>query len=173
MLMAPHKIKSARRGVELAELRRLGVHLTVVTQVQLAMRQYKDAIDADYWSGKQCLVDTEMRDLTAGIGKTEAGNLWREVAADAQAVVSMMEHYKDRAEVHNAYGRVLSSMGIDFVPELSADMGFIEIRDALKRHDEVRRRELRDVTADALHRIRSERNAEEARQNDGVRKERW
>ncbi len=132
ILTAPTRIEHAESTVNLAEHRRLAVHVAVISQVQIAVRQYSDSIASSQRAKAISNIDAKMNTLMKNEVSSSAGNPLESIRQDASALFSELNHYKRYAEAHNSYGRVVMSMGLDMLPgaDLSV-MSFNELRNKL------------------------------------------
>lgn len=116
MLTAPQRIDIAERSVDLAKYRRLGTHLAVISQVQMSLRQYTEALQADARARELSRIDARMASLLRNSVNSSAGNPLEAIRQDAAALFSRLSQYQRYAEVHETCGRVLASMGVDIIP---------------------------------------------------------
>ncbi len=116
LLSAPKAIKAAELQQDLAGKRSMATAMMVLTQVHLAHQGYALALK-EYDITKQ-LEDVLDRRLwhAAAAKKALAGSEQEEIRNQAAALASKMNRGLAFAELQGAFGRVLSSAGIDPLP---------------------------------------------------------
>lgn len=132
ILTGPVRIEHAESTVTLAEHRRLAVHMAVISQVQMAVREYRNSISSSGRAKSISDIDEKMNRLMKNEVSSLAGNPLESIRQDASSLFSKLNHYKRFAETHNAYGRVLMAMGLDLLPQDDLHtLSFDELRNKL------------------------------------------
>lgn len=138
ILTGPQRIEYAETNVELAEYRRLATHLAVISQVQMAVLQYKDAVDARDQAKEISDVEKRIAKLIDDEVQSDVTNPLQSIRHNGSALFTQLEHYKAFADAHNAYARVLTSMGLDLLPnELAQATNYADLRDKIKTAQQV------------------------------------
>lgn len=133
VLTGPRRIEYAKTNVELAEYRRLATHLAVISQVQMSVLQYKNAIDARDQAREISDVEKRIANLIDHEVGSNATSPLQSIRHNGSSLFSQLEHYKTFADAHNAYARVLTSMGLDLLPlEMTDAVDYYELRDKIK-----------------------------------------
>jgi hypothetical protein len=87
--------------------------MAVLTQVRLAHQRLRLAQRDFAVSADLLEVEEQLRQLSESAQKADAGNELERVRSLAQALVARMRYDQSLAELHNAFGRLQSSVGYD------------------------------------------------------------
>ena len=138
ILTAPQRIEAAETNVDLAEYRRLATNLAVISQVQMAVLQYKDSVEHRDQAHEISNIERRISKLVDNEVGSQATNPLQSIRHRGSALFSQLEHYKSFADAHNAYARMLTSMGLDLVPfELTETLDYVELKNNIKEIQEV------------------------------------
>lgn len=116
MITAPKRIDIAKANVNLADYRRLGIHLAVIAQVQMAAKQLDVSMKANKRAQEISSIDDRMFALMNAQTQTAVTSSLDNVRQEMTTVFSRINHYRSYAEAQNSYGRMLTTLGIDAVP---------------------------------------------------------
>lgn len=137
ILTGPMRIKHAENSVKLADYRRLATHLAVISQVQISVLQYKDAINSHKQAKEISNVENRIAELVSNEVQSEATSPLESIRHKGSALFSELNHYKRFAEAHNAYSRIITSIGLDLLPmDLAQTMNFEELRKNIEQVQE-------------------------------------
>lgn len=132
MLTTPQRMRVAKSGVELADYRRLGVHLAIITQVQLSLQQYNDTILSMQRAQEISAIDGRILKLLSTTVDNAAASQLDEIRQQASTLYSRLSHSRAYAEAQNAYGRILNSLGVDMLPEQLDNMSYAQLLELLQ-----------------------------------------
>lgn len=121
---APHAIEFAREDVVVADARRQSLSMAVVAQLHIALQRYALAQDVFRVARSIYGVDRDLADLAERSADTTAGSDVEALAALSRKTVSELQYLTAYAEVQNAYGRILNSVG---APRIPADLEAMDI----------------------------------------------
>jgi hypothetical protein len=93
--------------------KRQALHMAVLTQVQLARRQYELAVKQFNRAATIQQVDRSISQHTANRQEEDAQSQLERIAANTSAIISQLRRYQTLAEVHAAIGRMQSTLGAD------------------------------------------------------------
>ncbi|SKA72211.1 Outer membrane protein TolC [Paucidesulfovibrio gracilis DSM 16080] len=129
LFTAPDRIAQAESKHELERMRLLSVHMAVVTQVNVAVRQY-ERIVRDYDMATQInRVEQRIAQIVSNQALVNTQSQVETIRSRVTALFSEMERYRSFAEAQNAYNRILVSLGVDVLPrELTVKDATILVR---------------------------------------------
>lgn len=112
LLSAPSRIESAETDLELTHAKRLNLHMAILTQVHLAMRQYglaeKQLARAESLHG----VNTRITQHTANRQEQDLKGQLERISAHSAAILSGMRRFLALSDLHAALGQIKSTLGV-------------------------------------------------------------
>lgn len=168
VLTGPMRIEHAKNSVQLAEYRRLATHLAVISQVQIAVLQYKDAVIANNQAKEVSSVEGRIAELVSNEVKSEATSPLESIRHKGSALYSQLNHYKRFADAQNAYSRLMTSIGLDLLPmDMAQTMDFLELRENIEQVQQSQLIDLSDYLQSHILRISALQLASD-KEEDGV-----
>ncbi|MCF0253402.1 MAG: TolC family protein [Duodenibacillus sp.] len=137
MLTAKTRISAAEKSVDLAEYRRLGMHLAIMMQVQMAAKQFDNAVIANQRSVELGNIDSKLAVIYKDRQAASAGTGLESIRQDVSALFSRLNQYRAYAEAQSAYGRLLTSVGIDLIDESKQEKKLEALTEAFARHNAI------------------------------------
>ncbi len=132
ILQGPTAIRLAENREELADVRRLTLHMAVLTQVHLSFRQYLsdqrklqavEEIDA---------VDQRIFKNYNATAHNDAQSRLEYISAAASAIMSRLQLYQAYADAQNAVGRIFVTLGVDLAPKATRLDDIATLTDAMR-----------------------------------------
>ncbi|MBF0584413.1 MAG: TolC family protein [Magnetococcales bacterium] len=132
ILQGPTTIRMAENRESLAEMRRLTLHMAILTQVHLAYHQYVndqgklraveeiDAVDQRIFKNFS---------LTTG---NDAQSRLEYISAAASAIMSRLQLYQAYADAQNSVGRIFVTLGVDLAPKATRSDKIEHLTDAMR-----------------------------------------
>lgn len=117
LVRAPRAIRLAKANAELAEVRRQALSMAVLAQLHLSLQRLALASDIFKVSGRTQRVNNRISDILKNQGEALAAAEIEILEAESNRVISLVRYYASYADVQNAYGRVLNSLGSHRFPE--------------------------------------------------------
>ncbi|MBF0098898.1 MAG: TolC family protein [Magnetococcales bacterium] len=119
LLQGPTAIRLAENKEELARMRRLTLHMAILSQVHLAYRQYLS--DQRRLLAVEELDAVEQRlftnyNLTA---QNDAQSRLEYISAAASALMIRLQLFQAYADAQNSLGRIFGTLGVDLTPQVS------------------------------------------------------
>ncbi|MEO5352824.1 MAG: TolC family protein [Magnetococcus sp. XQGC-1] len=117
ILQGPTAIRLAENREELANMRRLTLHMAILTQVHLAYRQHLsdqrklqavEEIDA---------VDQRIFKNYSATAHNDAQSRLEYISSAASAIMSRLQLYQAYADAQNSVGRIFVTLGVDLAPK--------------------------------------------------------
>jgi len=121
LINGPKAIAAARTGVEVDHLRRLGLSVALLTQVNLSYQQYLNALDDLRTAQQVNAVGEQMARVTRNASLAGAQSDADAVRHQLASLVVRLERDRAQARAETALAEVYSATGVDLVPP-SADM---------------------------------------------------
>lgn len=132
LLSAGSARKVANAQLEVAHEQRLALSMSVLTQVQLAYRDYQSRINTFARSKDINAVDSRILIFTRNAANSNSESRLQEIRADANALNSELRQYQSYGALQGAYGQVLTSLGVDLLPKTLASNDLTTLSDAVK-----------------------------------------
>ena len=122
---APASMDFARAQEELVAYRRQALSMAVLSQVRVAMLQYRETLQEYTLSASQDDIDERIRRQYVNIGQAGQQGELDVIQAEVSATLSRLRRDLVYADLQNAYARVMVSAGVDPLPEVvpSTDVG--------------------------------------------------
>ncbi|MEZ5774511.1 MAG: TolC family protein [Hyphomicrobiaceae bacterium] len=121
---AGSSIGFAEQGVVVADARRQSLSMAVIAQLHLSLERLALATDVYRSAERLYDVDRRLADVAAHGSETTAGSAAEALTALSRKAVSELQYYSAYADLQNAYGRVLNSVGAH---RLSADIESLDV----------------------------------------------
>ncbi|MBF0185702.1 MAG: TolC family protein [Magnetococcales bacterium] len=121
LLQGPTAIRLAENKEELARLRRMTLHMAILSQVHLAYRQHLS--DQRRLQAVEELDAVEQR-LFTNYGLTaqnDAQSRLEYISAAASAIMIRLQLFQAYADAQNSVGRIFGTLGVDLSPQASRD----------------------------------------------------
>lgn len=115
-LSAPTRIKFAKTALKVADARRLALSMAIVAQVQIAYRRYIITREEEMLAQRILLVDERMTSVVNDENKAAAVDELELIRNQTNVMVSSLRRDIAIADVQNAYGRLVNSIGADPLP---------------------------------------------------------
>lgn len=131
LVRAPRAIRLAKANAELAEIRRQALSMAVLAQLHLSLQRLALATDIFKVSGRTQRVNNRISDILKNQGEALAAAEIEILEAESNRVISLVRFYAAYADVQNAYGRVLNSLGSHRFPENIKNMDVATLKKAL------------------------------------------
>lgn len=116
-LSAPSRIKFAESAVTVADARRLALSMAIVAQVQISFRRYRVARDEEKLARRIFDVDDRLNAVTLNESVASAIEQQEIIRNQTNRMVSALRRDIAMADLQNAYGRLLNSIGVDPLPK--------------------------------------------------------
>lgn len=117
LFTAPQRIEQAESKHALERMRLLSLHMAIVTQVNVAVRQY-ERIMRDYSMATEISqVEQRISDIVSNQALVNTQSKVEDIRSRVTALFSELDRYRSFAEAQNAYGRILISLGVDILPK--------------------------------------------------------
>ncbi len=113
---AERSIGTAEADVKVADGRRIALSMAVIAQVQIALQRYALAQDNFRVAGRLLGVDTELSSVARSGTEADAGSEIEALTALSRRTVSELQYMVAYADLQNAYGRILNSVGANRLP---------------------------------------------------------
>ncbi|MFK7863626.1 MAG: TolC family protein [Pseudohongiellaceae bacterium] len=109
-------LRSSKLRSELQVQRRLAANMAVVTRLNLAMHQYNNQLSQVKRARELQQIDSDIADLTANAVSSDSDGQVNLVRTQAEAITAELSYLLAYAQVQEAYGTVLVSLGLNPLP---------------------------------------------------------
>jgi outer membrane protein TolC len=133
ILKGPANKRVAEAQVKLDDARRLSLSMAVITQVHLAHQRYQIALSNFAVTDDLVAVERRIQTLMEAEQKAAVENELEVIRSMASTLVAEMQHDLGYAEVQNAIGRILNSVGVDPLPGVSLDQDVSSLTAIIKQ----------------------------------------
>lgn len=134
LLSGPTAIKTAKAQEELAKIRRMSMGMAVLTQLHLAFDGFYIA-KKDYEINQQLYQVNYRRAALAKTAKAaQAGNDMDLIQRGAALLLANMQKDLAYADLQNAFGRIINSLGKDPLPQQIASQDLNVLAAAIEQH---------------------------------------
>ncbi|MGE4292627.1 MAG: TolC family protein [Desulfovibrio sp.] len=116
LFTAPQRIDQAESKHELERMRLLSLHMAIVTQVNVAVRQYQRIMRDYSMASEISRVEQRISDIVSNQALVNTQSKVEDIRSRVTALFSELDRYRSFAEAQNAYGRILISLGVDILP---------------------------------------------------------
>jgi outer membrane protein TolC len=132
LIEGPKAIEAAESAVAVAQARRLALAVAVLTQVNLGLQEYRNALDDLTTANELDVLQRDLSNATAGAAEAEAQPEAARVRRELGAMAADFERGRALADAYTALANVYIATGIDLVPPS------VDIADLDKLTDAVR-----------------------------------
>ncbi|MEM7047315.1 MAG: TolC family protein [Pseudomonadota bacterium] len=130
------RLGAAQSAQDLARARALATGVSVMTQVHVSQVLFDQSVRELYNSEELMNISAAIRDQTIAQGTANATSELEIIQSEAAALINALRYDVAYAGVQNAFGRVLTSVGIDPLPNTVASHDLetitLELRQALE-----------------------------------------
>jgi hypothetical protein len=126
--------KLAKTQVELADLRRMALSMSVLTQVHLAARRYELAMEQYRTDKELARVSESLEGLSQSRSKARMQSELKSIKTRAAAIVARLRADQSHAEARNALARVYNTIGMDPLPETVEGRDIQTLAAAIDQH---------------------------------------
>ena len=126
--------KLARTQVELADIRRMALSMSIMTQVHLAVRRYALAMEQYKTDKELAEVSEHLESLSQSRSKAKMQSELKSIKTRAAAIVARLRADQAHAEARNALARVYNTIGMDPLPEKVAGRDIKTLTAAINQH---------------------------------------
>ena len=117
LMSQPARMDVVKAEEELDETRRRALSMAVLTQVHVARRRYQLAVEDFEVASELVRIRDGISGHTRAAGAAATGARNEEIPTAVRALAARMQRDLAYAEVQNAFGRVINSLGVDPLPE--------------------------------------------------------
>jgi outer membrane protein TolC len=140
LIRGPAAMEAAEADVAVAEARRLAVSMAVLVQGHVAWINYHNALK-DFETAEALRdVDARLRDQLAARGRAAATGDLPVIRGELELLLSDLRRDLAYAQVNNAAGAILLSIGADPLPETVADGSLETLAEAIREREAAWRR---------------------------------
>ncbi|MDY6982252.1 MAG: TolC family protein, partial [Pseudomonadota bacterium] len=129
-------LKNADLRDDLQLQRRLAANMAVVTRLNLALHQYATRINSLETASEMQSIDDQIAQLTSNAVASNSSARLNLVRTQAEALTTSLTYLRSYAEVQEAYGAVLVSLGLNPLPEDYNARSVDELSTLLERTNE-------------------------------------
>jgi len=135
LLSAPYQLKVGEVQQTVATLRRQAVSMAVVTQINLAVRNYARATSVFQRASEIADVEKRLADLGQSQQQAQAVADLDRLRGRAELIVAELERDRAFAALQNALASVFVSLGADLLPEEVETRDLASLTEAIRRAD--------------------------------------
>jgi multidrug efflux system outer membrane protein len=135
LLSAPYQLKVGEVQQTVATLRRQAVSMAVVTQINLAVRNYARATSVFQRASEIADVEKRLADLGQSQQQAQAVADLDRIRGRAELIVAELERDRAFAALQNALASVFVSLGADLLPEEVETRDLASLTEAIRRAD--------------------------------------
>jgi outer membrane protein, multidrug efflux system len=114
---APRNITFAERNIDVADSRRIALSAAIAAQLHISLERFGLANELFGVAARLYRVDGELSDVTSRSFANKSASEVEALEARSRRLVTALQYYAAYADVQNAYGRVLNSVGAYRWPE--------------------------------------------------------
>ena len=129
---APRAIAFAEAEIAVAEARQLALSMAVIAQVHISLQRFSLAKDIYRVSSNLLGVDRRLSSIASRNAQASDGSDLDALSARSRRIVSELRYYAAYADVQNAYGRIINSVGSHRIPEEYEDLSVQELARKLR-----------------------------------------
>lgn len=118
ILAAPSRMRAADINEQLAEVRRMALQMSVLTQVHLSQHQYNDAVRQYQRASEIFEVDNQLAQHAARMAQSQVGSQLDSISANVTHILSTVRLYHALARVHESSSKIEAVLGLE--PEISS-----------------------------------------------------
>ncbi len=113
---APALNRNSDALVRVDDTRRVALTIAVLAQVRMSVQRYDQVLQELDNSRRSLEVDGRVRRIVESTVKASAESELELIRAEARNVLSRVQHYSTYAIAQSAYGRILNSAGMEYLP---------------------------------------------------------
>ncbi len=117
LLTAPARFNQIDAEEKLGDMRRLSVHMAVITQVHLSYRQYLIAQHQFNRTQELDSVNQKISQYMQVASENDAQSQMQKIRFNTDALMSKLQLFEAYADVQSAMGKIYVSMGLDPLPD--------------------------------------------------------
>ena len=117
LLTADKAIDFAKADVDVADQRRMTLSMAIIAQTHISLQRYALAQEVFGMWGRLYKVDSELANVASESSTSTDGSAHEALAALARKTVSELQYLSAYADVQNAFGRILNSVGAHRLPD--------------------------------------------------------
>jgi hypothetical protein len=125
-------LRSSSLRNELQTQRRLAANMAVVTRLNLALHQYDSQLNQMHRARQLQEIDTDIAELTRNAVSTDSDGQVNLVKTQAEAITAELTFLLSYAQVQEAYGTVIVSLGLNPLPLNYNSQTVAELSEALE-----------------------------------------
>ncbi len=134
VLSGPEAVRAAQQGEDVAKARSLAMHMAVLSQAHIALRQYEIAVKQYERATDLNEIDRRVLAHSAARQAADAQGELERVANGTAMILSLLRRHQALAQVHAALGRIHATLGLDPLPDETADGDVQALAKAIERH---------------------------------------
>ena len=113
LLSGPSQIKAARSAAAVAEARRIGLQMAVVTQVHLAHQSYDDALRQFARADALYDIDRKLAQLSVSQEQSQMAGRLDRVSSNLSLILSAVHRYQAIAKIQESASRIQATLGLE------------------------------------------------------------
>ena len=117
LLTADRSINFAKADVDVADQRRMTLSMAIIAQTHISLQRYALSQEVFNMWGRLYRVDSQLAEVAAESSSSADGSAHEALAAQARKTVSELQYLSAYADVQNAFGRILNSVGAHRLPD--------------------------------------------------------
>ena len=132
LISGPKSVEVAEAQITVAETRRLALSMAVLTQVNLAYRQYeRSRIDYDYASELE-KIERRIYEIVQINELGNAASQLERIRSATQAIAAELQRDQSLADLQSALGNIYSALGLDPLPDAIESTELATVTEAVK-----------------------------------------
>ncbi|MBF0161170.1 MAG: TolC family protein [Magnetococcales bacterium] len=132
LVAAPTAIRLAENQTSLNQLRRVALHMAILSQVHISHRKYQDARRKLETFSQMSAVDRRILENIVLEAGSAGQNRLEQIRAATKAIMSQLQRNKAYAELQNAIGLIFVSLGVDLLPTATPDAELPTLSQAIR-----------------------------------------
>lgn len=141
--------RNAELQSEIAQRQKLALSMAVLTQTQVAYRDYRGRKRQFELSAELDQIEQKILTQTQNAARNDAQGKLQEIRASASALMSELRRYQSYGALQGAYGQMLATIGVDPLPKHLAADDIASVARALRSAEEAWIQELAPAPAAA------------------------
>ncbi|MBF0142831.1 MAG: TolC family protein [Magnetococcales bacterium] len=133
MVSGPEAIRLSESRKELGQMQRQALAVAVVTQVDVALLSYQQAMEDLRLSQETLSVAFSLGELARQSRSANAEHLLEVIRKESRELLAEMQREVARATVQNAIGRLMASVGFDLLPDTGELPDLEALRESIGR----------------------------------------
>lgn len=132
LLTAPTARKLAEAQVEVAATRQLALSVAIITQINIAHTQYRQALEQYRQATELNEIEKRIFEQVSNAAAIDAGGALERIRRSVQSISAELQRDRSLAEVQTAYSNIFAALGVDPLPEMIEDRDVATIARALE-----------------------------------------